>query len=159
MSDIFNKSTSIIVQSAADAVFDEVQLSESERTDKAIKIVRTALDKAHAGAMAIREAKPLHNLLTEYKRQDAIALIHKFVKKYSKFINATTPITGRWVINEKDYYADKTNEFIKNDVKFTIFIIYFAAITEEGVKMAITKALKPVFGVAKEMLKTNSGGM
>jgi MoxR-like ATPase len=29
-----------------------------------------------------------------------------------KFINSTTPITGRWVAYEKDYYADKTDDLV-----------------------------------------------
>jgi len=153
MSDITDKIGGLFVQAATDAAFDEIQLSESEKTDKAIKIVKTALDKAHTGTIAIMEAKPLHNILVNYCREDAISLIHKFVNKYEKFINATSTVTGRWVEYQKDYYADKSDDFIKKDIKFTIFIVYFAAVTEEGVKMAITKALKPVFGVVKEVLK------
>jgi len=157
MGEILNKTANIFAQSAADVVFDEVQLSESEKMDKAIKVVKTAFDKAHAGTLAIVNAKPFHGILSKFNREDAIALIHKCVKKHEKFINATTPLTGRHVINKKNYYADKTDEFIKNDIKFSIFIIYFAAVTEEGVKVAITKALKPVFGVVKKTLKTNNG--
>jgi len=158
MGEVINKATGILTQSVANAAFDEIQLSEFEKTDKAIKIVKKALDKAHTGTIAIVEAKPFHRVLEHFNREKAIELIHKCVKKYKKFINGTTPITGRYVVYEKDYYADKADEFIKNDVKFSIFVIYFAAVTEEGVKIAITKALKPIFGVVKDVLQNNCKG-
>ena len=151
MGDAANKIASIIAESAADAVFDEIPLSESEKVDKAIKTVKSALDKAHTGVLAIMEAKPLHNILTNYRREEALLLLCKFIKKYEQFINSTTPITGRWVVYLQDPYADKSDDFIKNDIKFTIFIVYFAAVTEEGVKTAVSKALKGVFGVIKEV--------
>ena len=151
MGDTANKIASIFVEAAADAAFDEIQLSESKKMDKAIHAVKGTLDKAHAGAMAYMTAKPLHNILSDYCREDAILLIHKFVKKYENFINSTTPITGRWVVYAKNPYADKSDDFIKNDIKFTILIVYFAAITEEGVKTAVTKALKGIFGIIKEV--------
>ena len=37
---VVNKVGSIFIQAAADAAFDEVQLSESEKIDKAIKTVK-----------------------------------------------------------------------------------------------------------------------
>jgi hypothetical protein len=154
MGDVTNKVAGILTQATADVAFDEIQISESEKMDKAIKAVKGALDKAHAGAMAYMTAKPLHNILSDYYREDAILLIHKFVKKYEKFINATTPITGRWVVYAQNPYADKSDDFIKNDIKFTILIVYFAAITEEGVKTAVTKALKGIFGGFKEIKDT-----
>ena len=149
MGETSNKLIGIFTEAAADAVFDEVKLSESEKVDKAIKAVKGALGKAHSGTLAILEAKPLHNILSNYCREDAISLISKYVRKYEKFINATTPITGRWVIYAENPYADKSDDHIKTDIKFTILIVYFAAITEEGVKTAITKALKGIFGVFK----------
>ena len=149
MGEVTKKLIGIFTEAATDAAFDEVKLSESEKVDKAIKAVKGALDKAHSGTLAILEAKPLHNILSNYCREDAISLISKYVKKYEKFINATTPITGRWVIYAENPYADKSDEHIRTDIKFTILIVYFAAITEEGVKIAITKALKEIFGVYK----------
>ncbi|MCL2003823.1 MAG: hypothetical protein FWG72_07465 [Oscillospiraceae bacterium] len=149
MGETANKLIGIFTEAAVDAVFDEVKLSESEKVDKAIKAVKGTLDKAHTGTLAIMEAKPLHNILSSYCREDAISLIDKKVKKYEKFINATTPITGRRAIYAENPYADKSDEHIKTDIKFTILIIYFAAITEESVKMVITKALKGIFGILK----------
>ena len=150
MGDTANKIAGIFAQATAEAVFDEVQLSESEKIDKAIKTVKGALDKAHAGAKAYFTAKPLHSILSNYFREDAIVLIGKFVRKYEKFINATTPITGKKVIYAQNPYADKSDEYIQTDIKFTILIVYFAAISEEGANIAITKALKEIFGIFKE---------
>lgn len=152
MGDTENKVARILAEAAADAAFDEIRISENEKMDKAIKAVKDALDKAHTGILTRMKAKPLHNILSNYCREDAISLIHKFVKEYEKFINATTPVTGRWVEYTQDPYADKTDDFIKNDIKFTIFIVYFEAITEEGLKMAVTKALKGIFGTVKKVV-------
>jgi hypothetical protein len=152
MGDAANKIASIFVEAATDAAFDEIQLSESEKMDKAIKAVKSVLDKAHTGILTRMKAKPLHDVLSNYCREDAILLIHKFVKEYETFINSTTPITGHWVIYTQDPYADKTDDFIKKDIKFTIFIVYFEPITEEGVKMAVTKALKGIVGTVKEIV-------
>lgn len=43
MGEVVNKIGSIFAQAAADATFDEIQLSESEKMDKAIKAVKMAL--------------------------------------------------------------------------------------------------------------------
>lgn len=153
MGETANKITGIFAEAAADAAFDETQISESEKMDKAIKAVKGALDKAHSGILARIEAKPLNDILSNYCREEAISLISKFVKKYEKFINATTPITGRYVIYPQDPYADKSDSYIQNDIKFTILIVYFAAISEEGVKTLVTKALKGIFGTFKENVK------
>ena len=153
MGDTTNKIAGIFAQAAADVAFDEIQLAESEKMDKAIKAVKGALDKAHAGALAYMTAKPLHDILSNYCREEAILLIHNFVKRHEKFINATTPITGRWVVYLQDPYADKSDAYIQNDIKFSILIVYFAAISEEGLKKAVTKALKGIFGIVKEIDK------
>jgi|GEM_PF-2474992 len=150
MGDTANKIASILAESTTDAIFDEIPIAESEKVDKAIKTVKNALDKAHTGTLAIIEAKPLHSILANYCREDAIRLIDKTVRKHEKFINATTPITGRWVVYAKNPYADKSDNYIKHDIKFSILIVYFAAISEEGVKMAVTKTLKVIFGIFKE---------
>ena len=154
MEDVVNKVGSIFVQAAADAAFDEVRLSESEKIDNAIKAVKDILDKAHTGVLVHREVKPLNDILLNFCRENAMLLIQKNVKKYERFINATTPITGRYVVYAQNPYADKSDDYIKTDIKFTILIIYFATITEEGVKIAVTKALKGIFGGLKDVKST-----
>ena len=148
MDDTTDKIVGIFMEAAADAAFDGMQLSESEKMDKAIKAVKGALDKAHTGVVARMTAKPLHDILSNYHREDAIMLIDKFVRKYETFINATSFITSRKVVYLQNQYADKTDDYIKNDIKFTIFIVYFAAISEESMKMAVTKAIKGIFGIS-----------
>jgi len=149
MGETLNKIASIFAESAVDAAFDEIQISESEKVDKAIKAVKGALDKAHTGTLIYIKAKPLHNVLSNYCRDNAIQLINEFVRKYENFINATTPITGRYVIYAKDPYADKSDEHIKTDIKFTTLIVYFAEISEESTKAVVSKALKGIFGIFK----------
>ena len=146
------KITSILAEAATDAAFDETQLSENEKIDKAIKAVKGALDRAHTGAKAYLTAKPLHNILSKYSREDAILLIHKFVKKYEDFINATSPITGRTATYLQNPYADKSDDYIQSDIKFTILIVYFAEITEENMKTVVTEALKGIFGTIKKVV-------
>ena len=149
MGETANKIASILAESAADAVFDETQISESQKVDKAIKAVKSALDKAHAGILARITAKPLHDVLLNYERKEAIQLIDKFIRKYEIFINLTTPITGRRAVYAENPYADKSDDYIKSDVKFSILIVYFAAITEESTKALVSKALKGIFLVVK----------
>lgn len=150
MGETINKIASIFAQAAADAAFDEIQLSESDKVDKAIKTVKGALDKAHTGSMAYITAKPLHDILKNYCREEAISLLQRFIKKYEKFINITTPITGKKVVYIENPYDDKTDEYIQTDIKFIVLIIYFAAITEESTKMLVEKAFKDIFGIFKK---------
>lgn len=157
MGEAVDKIAGIFAEAIADTAFDEIKLSESEKVDKAIKTVKGALDKAHSGTLAYIKAKPLRNILSNYGREEAILLISQFVKKYEKSINATTPITGRYVIYTQDPYAGKSDDFIQNDIKFTILIVYFAAVSEEDVKTLVTKALKEIFGTYKEN-DINRGG-
>ena len=116
------------------------------------------MDKAHTGILAFMEAKPLHSNLANYCREESILLINKTVRKYEKFINATSTITGRFVVYRKDFYADRSDSYIQHDIKFSIFIIYFASITEKGVKTAVTKTLKETFGLLKEIKKIDKDG-
>lgn len=153
MGSALNKIASIFVQAAADAAFEKVQISESEKIDKAIKAVKGALDKAHAGALAHLKTKRLYRVLSNYCREDAILLISEFAKKYETFINATTFITGRWVEYMENPYADKSDDHIRNDIKFSILIVYFAAVTEEGTKTVVTKALKGIFDISEKEIK------
>jgi len=150
MGETANKIVNIISQSTADAIFNEIPLSESEKVDRAIKAVKSALDKAHTGIIAMMEAKPLHNVLANYSREEAIRLIHKTVKKYEKFINVTSPITGHTVVYIENPYANKSDNYIQHDVKFSIFIVYFASISEEGLRIIVTQALKGIFGNFRE---------
>jgi len=150
MGETVNKITSIFAQASADAVFDETKFSNDETMDKTIKTVKSALDKAHIGVMAKATAKPLHVILSEYCREDAIQLLYKNIKRYEKFINMTTPLTGRYVVYSSDPYADKSDEYIKADVKFTIFIVYFSAVVEEGSKTLLTEIFKRVIRLFKK---------
>jgi len=150
MGETTNKIASIFAEATANAISDEIRLSESEKMDEAIKAIKSIIDKAYAGAKIYFKAKRLHDILVNYSREDAILLIHEYVKKYEAFINNTTSITGRYVIYAKDHYSDKSDEYIQADIKFTILIVYFASITEEGLKIAIEKALKGIFRLAKD---------
>jgi len=150
MENITSKLGSLFIQSAADAVFDETKLSDNETLDKTIKIVKSALDKARIGVIAKATAKPLHAVLSEYCRDDAIQLLYKNIKRYEKFINMTTPLTGRYVIYSSDPYSDKSDDYIRADVKFTIFIIYFSAVVEEGSKTLLAKLFKKVIRIFKK---------
>jgi len=157
MDEVTSKIASIFAQSMADAAVDEVQLSESKKIDEAIKIVKSVLDKAHAVAMAEFTSKPLHNILSNYRREDAIRLLQEKLKQYEKFINMTTPLTRRHVVYLPDPYADKSDEDIKTDISFTIFIIYFAAAMEDGSKAILTKIFKGLISIFKGNLDAESG--
>lgn len=95
MGETINKIASILGESAVDAAFDEIQITESQKMDKAIKAVKDALDKAHTGIMIRITVKPLYDILSDYDREKAILLISQFIKKYEKIINMITPITGK----------------------------------------------------------------
>lgn len=150
MNDTVTKIASIFAEATADTVFDETQISESEKIDKAIKTVKCALDKAHTGAKILWEVNLLYKVLSNYSCEEAISLLDERIKKYEQFINATRPLTGRWVEHKSDPYADKTDEHIQIDVKFIIFIVYLASITEESTKVVVSKALNGMFGIFKE---------
>ena len=149
MGETANKIASIITQGATDAVFDEARLSESVKIDQAIKNIKSSLEMAHTAILARQKAKPLYDILSSYCREDAISLIDKFVRKYEKFINATTPITNRCVIYTQNPYADKSDDYIQADIKFSVLILYSAEIVEEGTKTLVSKIFKETFNALK----------
>jgi len=146
------KVAGIFLEAAVDALNEEFILSESQQLDKAIKKVNSALKNAHTGLLARAKTKQLHDVLDNYNREIAISTIHKYAKDYEVFINATSSITGRKVVYFKDYYIDKSDSYITNDIKFTIFIVYFAAITEKGTGVALNKVFKEIFKATKKAI-------
>ena len=145
MSGTATKIVSILAQAAGDAAFSQTQLSESKKIDEATKAVKKVLDEAHVGTKIYLVAQPLHNTLSNYCRTEAIVLLCNFLRKYETFINATSSFTGRSVIYAPDPYADRSDEQIQLDIKFTILVVYCASIGEEGVKRAAKKAFERVF--------------
>jgi len=145
MGDTVTKIVSILAQAAGDATFDEVQLSESKKIDEATKAVKKVLDEAHAGTKIYLVARPLHKALSNYCRVEAIRLLCDFLRRYEIFINTTSSFTGRSVIYAPDPYADRSDEQIQLDIKFTILVVYCASIGEEGLKRAARKAFEGVF--------------
>jgi len=145
MGDTANKVVSILAQAVGDAAFDKAQLSESKKIDDATKAVKKVLDDAHAGTKIYLTARPLHKVLSNYCRAEAISLLCDFLRRYETFINATSSFTDRSVIYAPDPYADKSDEQIQLDVKFTVLVVYCASIGEESLKRAARKAFEGVF--------------
>ena len=156
MGEVADKFISILFDSAVDAAFDGVKLSNSKNTDKAIKTVKNVLGYAKEATEAAITATPLNNILKNYDRDKAIMLIDKLCRKYEAFINSITPMTGRKVIYSHDPYAEKTDEFIKSDIEFIIYIVYLSALMENGTKALVTKAFKGIINIFKNDDMTNA---
>ena len=154
MSNTANKIASILAQATGDTIADEIQLSENEKIDKATKAVKGVLDKAHAGIKIYFQAKPLHSALNEYNREEAIRMLCEFLIEHESFINSLSFITDRKIVYKSDPYADRSDEEIKTDIKFTILMVYCASISEDGLKIAAQKALKAAFGKLKKWEKS-----
>jgi hypothetical protein len=149
MSEVANKIISILRDSAVDAAFDETKLSDDKNIDRAIKTIKNVLCHAKEATAAAMTANPLYSILGNFNRDKAIMLIDKFCRKYEAFINSTTIMTGRKVIYSHNHYADKTDEFIKADIEFTIYIIYLSALMENGTKALVTRAFKGIIQIFK----------
>lgn len=149
MSEVTDKVINILFDSAVDAAFDEAKLSDSKNADKAIKTIKDVLGYAKEATKAAMTAKPLYNILNNFNREEAIMLIDKFCRKYEVFINSTTIMTGRKVVYLHNPYADKTDEFIKVDIEFIIYVIYLSALMENGTKALVTRAFKGIINIFK----------
>jgi len=75
--------------------------------------------------------------------------LHKFVKKHEKFINMTTPLTGRYVVYLPDPYSDKSDEYIKADIRLSIFISYLAKAFEVGTTALFAEIIKKIIRFIK----------
>jgi len=158
MSELANKTAGVFLKSATDAAFEETKISDSEKVDKAIKAIKSALSAAHQVSKANFEVKPLKSAIANYCREEAIKLIHKYVYRYRNAINFSTPFTGRQVVCIPNYYADKTDDFIKADIEFLIFIVYLQFAGEYGLGLVIQKSLQKIFGFTKEIFAQKVGG-
>lgn len=76
-----------------------------------------------------------------------IAAIGECVKKYGDFVNETTLITGKYSHHIPGFYDDKSIEYIKNDVEFSIAIIYIKTAVDYGLETALEKAIKKILGI------------
>jgi len=116
-----------------------------EQANKAVDAVNKLLDTAHQATIANMKARPLKNAISSYNREDAIQIIHEYVGKYKMIINATSPITGRFVTYAENFYDDKLDDYIKTDLRFLILMIYIEAAAEYGLNKAVDKVLGKIF--------------
>jgi len=114
-------------------------MNQYELAKKGTSAVYKILEVAHQTAKANREAKPLRNAISFYERGKSINLIHQYVNKYRNIINATSPITGRFVINQEGFYDDKSDGHIKTDLQFLVLVIYLKFAGEYGLNVIAEK--------------------
>lgn len=115
---------------------------KNQKTDTIFKKMLELLNSARRLAKVGLKAKEVNETIEEYDREKAISLIAQNVNKYEKLINLLSYITGRYVIYEPNYYADKTDEIIFCDLKYIRNVIYFDEIKNAGLEMILKKALK-----------------
>lgn len=115
---------------------------ENQKADTIFKKMLELLDKSRRLTKVGLKVKEVNETIEKYDREKAIFLIAQNVNKYEKLINLLSCITGRYVIYEPDYYADKTDEIIFCDLKYIRNVIYFDEIKNTGLEMTLTKALK-----------------
>lgn len=97
---------------------------ENQKADTIFKKMLELLDKARRLTKVGLKVKEVNETIEKYDREKAIFLIAQNVNKYKKLINLLSCITGRYVIYEPDYYADKTDEIIsKFQHQFQEFMI------------------------------------
>jgi len=149
MMDLTNKIGSLFVQSTAGALFDETKISDSEMMDKVIKSIKDALKAAHKVATANFDASPLQKMLSDYRRDEAIQLLDIKLRKHKDVINMFTPLTNRYVEFMQNPYDNKTNEEIKVDIRFTIFIIYMKAAKDAALGKALTEVIRKIIRIVK----------
>lgn len=127
-------------------------MNEYEQAKKATNMIQELLSAAHQTAKAKMEASPLTNAISSYDREKAIARIHQYVNKYKHFINATYPLTGRFVVYAEGYYDDKADEIIKTDLQFLVLMVYLKYAGEHGLSKFAEKAIEKIFGKMEDSL-------
>jgi hypothetical protein len=156
MGNIVNNIISFVTKSTADALFDETKISDSLKMEKIIKVMKNALKTIYKAAQAEHDARSLYMILSDYYREKAIRLLDSKLTKHKNFINMTTPITNRHVVFMQNPYGNKTDENIKIDIRFTIFIIYFKAVTNEILGKALTEVFKKIIRIIKNEITEES---
>ena len=105
------------------------------------EILSAVLDVGLIAANAYFAAKPLQDVLSNYKRENAISLLSEYIVKYKNYINISTSITELHATYVPyGYYQDKSDDFIKNQIQVLINIIRTTEVVEEGGKTVAQKA-------------------
>jgi len=142
-----SKIATVGLQSALDAIFDEVKFSEDEKIDRAIKLVNSVSGKVDAGLKAHQTAMRLHNVLLYYDRETAISLMFEFNKKYDTFIAV---VFGRRRLHHPDWIRHNVNDSqLQKEIVFLRNVVYLAAASEEAIKTAGTELIKWGHGMYK----------
>jgi len=140
MTKTIGKIATIGLQSALDAIFDEIKFSEDEKIDRAIKLVNSVSSKVNAGVEAHQTAMRLHNVLLHYDREAAISLVFEFYKKYDTFI---TVVFDRRILHPPDWVQQNSTDCqLQKEIKFLRNVVYLAAASEEAIKTAGTELIK-----------------
>ena len=143
-----SKIATVGLQSALNAIFDEIKFSDDEKIDRAIKLVNSVSGKVDAGMKAHQTATRLHNVLLSYDRETAISLMFEYNKKYEAFI---TVVFGRRRLHHPDWIRHNVNDYqLQKEIKFLRNIVYLATASEETIKTAGTQLIKWGHGVYQQ---------
>ena len=143
-----SKIATVGLESALEAIFDEIKFSEDEKIDRAIKLINSASNKVDAGMEAYQTAKRLHDVLLCYDRETAISLVFEFYKKYDTVIAV---VFDRRILHHPDWVQQNSTDCqLQKEIKFLRNVVYLAAASEEVIKTAGTEFIKWGHGVYKQ---------
>lgn len=115
---------------------------ENERVIIIFNNTMKLLKDAHRLAKPALASKEVREVLKNYDREKAIFLIVTNIQKYRKTLEAISHITGRIVLDEPNFYADKVDDIIICDLKYIRNVIYFEEIKNAGLEFALEQVLK-----------------
>ena len=114
----------------------------NKESDDIFNIICRALHKAHLITKATIAAKDINDTIKNYNREKAIYLIAININKYKSTINFLSNFTGRYIIYRSNYYDDKTDEYILNDLEYLKIVIYVSEAITAGLEQVLQKQIQ-----------------
>lgn len=119
----------------------------NKESDDIFNIICSALHKAHLIAKAATAAKDINDTIKNYNREKAISLIAANINKYKNTINFLSNFTGRYIIYQSNYYDDKTDEHIINDLEYLRIVIYASEAIKAGLDLVLKKQIQKLSSI------------
>ncbi len=117
-------------------------MNKNEKNNTIFNTMIDLLSKAHNLTKVEISTHEISETIQNYDRKRAIQLLAKYIEKYENILNNFAIITGRHIIYQPNFYADKTDEIILCDLKYIRSIIYYNEIKNVGLEIALKKILK-----------------
>lgn len=118
----------------------------AERVSKEYKVIKNILEAAHHLFKAEIRARPIVKALKSDDKEYLEQELQNQINKYKNSIDSLSVVTAIKVITvDKNFYDDKNIDYLKNNLRFIINIIYVNTAIEYGLGKFAKKELAKVY--------------